>query len=86
MKPVLLTAALCLAALTGMSACSGNIKTVSATSSAVIVQYPPSRRNAAEQRAAALCADYGKQAQLRSRHDQYTIIEQTAIYDCIGGS
>ncbi len=86
MKPVLLAAALCLSALAGLSACSSSIKTVSATSSAVTVHYPPDRRKAAEQRAAALCADYGKQAQLRSRHDQYVVVEQTAIYDCIGGT
>lgn len=86
MRPVLLATALCMAALAGLSACSGHVKTVSATSNAVTVQYPPDRRKAAEQRAAAICADYGKQAQLRSRHDQYATMEQTAIFDCVGGS
>ena len=86
MKHVFLALAVSSAALAGLGGCSSKVKTVSMTSSAVVLLYPPAQRRAADQRAVSLCNDYGKATQLRSLHDQYVTMEQTAVYDCVGGS
>lgn len=71
-------------ALVGLGGCTERVKTVSMTSTMVVLQYPPRYRPAADERAVALCSDYGKATQLRSLHDQHVTMEETAIYNCIG--
>jgi hypothetical protein len=72
-------------ALAGLSACTPKITTVSQTSRSVVVQYAPADGRAAAKQAASLCGDYGRAAQLRSLHDQWDTMKQTAVYDCVGG-
>lgn len=74
---------LLLVAAIGFAACSPDVIKVNATSEKVVVNHAPERRPQADRLAAATCSDYGRNARLRYRHDQYWSMDQFGIYDCI---
>ena len=74
---------LLLVLVVGIAACSPDVVKVNATGERVAVNHAPERRQEADRLAAATCADYGRNARLRYRHDQYWTMDQFGIYDCI---
>lgn len=57
--------------------------TVTSTSDEVAIHHVPGKAAKADRLAAATCADYGRRARLRNRHDQPITMDQFGIYDCI---
>jgi hypothetical protein len=67
----------------GLGGCGPRETKVSSTSHEVIVNHLPERRQAADQVAAATCANYGRATRLRYRYDQYATMDQFGVYDCV---
>jgi hypothetical protein len=63
----------------GLTACSGDIKTLAQSSDGVMLQSGPG--NNLDARADELCGQYGKKGRWRSSHGQSG--ETQAIYDCV---
>jgi len=74
---------LLLVSASALGGCARDVTRVTATSDEVAIHHKPERAAAADRLAAATCADYGRRARLRYRHDQPIAMDQFGIYDCV---